>query len=242
MNKTGRPRMMFLLSRSFGRLLFGSLPCAWLLLAGLTAGTARASIMLALDLPDLVRQADHIAIVDVVSVRAAWDDAHARIYSTIDLKAVEVWKTSPTGSQAAGDHLTVVQLGGTVGDISMTVTGLGSFLPGERSLVFLRGPADHAQVVGMTQGKRSLRYAGASRQWLVAPPNLRQAKLLRPAGPLTSTPLPLSTSARSTPLTTSPPLPVQPGVTGAGPSPAKEMALDDLHGQVQRLMVTTTQP
>ena len=222
--------------------------CVAMMLGVSALGTARASIMLALDLPELVRQAEHIAVVDVVSVKTTWDDAHERIYSMIDLKVVESWKTSVPGSDAPGDHLTVVQLGGTVGDISMTVTGLGSFLPGERSLVFLRGPANHTQVVGMTQGKRPLRYHAATRQWLVAPPNLSQAKLVRPVTPSTAKPLtaltpatpaipttPASPSAPVTPSTSAP----LPAGTSTGALVPKEMMLSDLRAQVQRLVGTS---
>lgn len=136
---------------------------------------AHASIMIGLDLPAMVQQADHIAVVEVESVKSAWDERHERIFTTVQLKVIEKWKTAGV---AATERLTVVQPGGTVGDIRMTVTGLGTFVPGERSLVFLRGPAERAQVVGMTQGKRAMKYQAASRTWLVAPPDLRQAHLV----------------------------------------------------------------
>jgi hypothetical protein len=180
---------------------------------------ARASIVLALDLPELVRQAEHIA---VVAVSAAWDQAHERIFSTIDLKVVESWKTSASTPPAAGAHMTVVQAGGTVGDITMTVTGLGAFSPGERSVVFLRGPADHAQLVGMTQGKRPLRFHTASQRWLVAPPNLRQTKLVRPTSPGAVAPA-VSTQAATS-------------LASGGANASKELALDDFRAEVKRLL------
>ncbi|MES1208152.1 MAG: hypothetical protein ABUS79_19630, partial [Pseudomonadota bacterium] len=60
-------------------------------LVALGPRTAAASIMMALDLTDLVKQAEHIAVVEDVGVRAAWDDRHERIYSTIELRVVESW-------------------------------------------------------------------------------------------------------------------------------------------------------
>ncbi len=201
---------------------------------------ARASIIMALDLPTLVQEADHIAVVEVASVHTAWDERHERIYSTIDLTVIENWK-APAGTPVPPQHLTIVQAGGTVGDITMTVTGMGSFVAGERSLVFLRGPANRAQVVGMTQGKRPVRYESVSRNWLVAPPDLRQAKLVRPPA---DHPLP------------SPAVPPSPGHGNASPSPrlapsqvapsealpatttTRELRLDDVRAEIQRLLGT----
>src|ERR1051325_11579085 len=76
---------------------------AGLLAVTLLAWPARASIMVALELPDLVSRAERIAIVDVVSVRSAWDDKHERIYSTIDLSVVESWKGA---AMSGGSHIT----------------------------------------------------------------------------------------------------------------------------------------
>ena len=85
----------------------------------------------------MVERADHVAVVDVASVSAAWDDQHERILTTIDLSVVETWK----GPMTPASHVKIVQPGGTVGDIQMTVFGMSHFTPGERALVFLRGDA-----------------------------------------------------------------------------------------------------
>src|ERR1041385_1312111 len=71
--------------------------------------SARASIVMALDLPDLVQQADHIALVDVLSQHADWDSKHQRILSTIELKVVERWKGDGAAAAAGGtsDRITV---------------------------------------------------------------------------------------------------------------------------------------
>ena len=151
-------------------------------------GAARASIMMALDLPELVKRADHIAVVDVMTVQSEWDARHERIISKIDLKVVESWKGAGLGTATPADHLRVVQLGGTVDDITMTVTGLGTFTPGERTLVFLRGTMTGAQLVGMTQGKRPLHMDAATNAWKVAPARMARATLLRPAGTPAATP------------------------------------------------------
>jgi hypothetical protein len=163
-------------------------------LAGLSLAAPRgfASIMMKLELPDLVKLADHIAVVDVTSVRSAWDEKHERIYSTIELNVVDSWK-APTAADGSASHpaaLTIVQPGGTVGDMSMVVMGTGTFVPGARSLVFLRGSATRAQVVGMTQGVHPLSFEPTARRWTVAPASLSQVKLIRPASSPAAAPAP----------------------------------------------------
>jgi hypothetical protein len=186
----------------------------------LAPGPARASIVMALDLPDLVRQADHIALVDVVSQQSAWDTKHERIISTVELAVVERWKgAAPPG--AASDHLTIVQPGGTVGDLTMTVTGLSTFSPGERALVFLRGASTNAQVLGMSQGKRLVRFEATSKKWLVHAPDLRQTTLVK--APLQT---PASGAAGLRPVRVTPTV--------------RETGLDELRTQVQSLLRTTS--
>ena len=144
---------------------------------GLSA-PARASLMVPLDLTELVRRSDHIAVADVVSVEAAWDARHERILSTIKLDVVEAWK----GSAAPATRITIVQPGGTVGDITMVVFGMSQFQPGERSLLFLRGTMSSAAVVGMTQGKRPLTRDAATGKWMAEGPDRSGVAFTRPTG------------------------------------------------------------
>jgi hypothetical protein len=124
---------------------------------------ASASIVVALDLAGMVSRADHIAVVDVTSITSAWDEHHERILTTVDLAVVDRWK----GAEGA-THFTVVQLGGTVGDLTMVVSGISRFSVGERALVFLRGTPEQAGVLGMAQGKRLIRRDAGTGEWIVA--------------------------------------------------------------------------
>jgi hypothetical protein len=139
---------------------------------------AQASLVVALDLPTMVERADHVAVVDVASVSAAWDDKHERILTTIDLSVVETWK----GSMAPASHVRIVQPGGQVGDITMTVFGMSQFTTGERALVFLRGTPTAASVVGMSQGKRLVRRDAATGRWMVHAPERAGASFVRAPG------------------------------------------------------------
>lgn len=148
------------------------------------AGLARASLVVALDTPSMVERADLIAVVDVVSVKAAWDDKHERILTTIDLSVVETWK----GGMAPATHVKVVQPGGTVDDLTLVVFGMSRFSRGERALVFLAGRPEEASVVGMAQGKRMVRRDAAGGGWVVHVPDRAGASFVRtlPARPLVS--------------------------------------------------------
>jgi len=70
------------------------------------------------------------------------------------------------------------------------VLGMPRFSAGERALVFLHGPPERAAVVGLAQGKRTMRpdpagaagAAGAAgRRWLIGPPQRAGAAFVRTA-------------------------------------------------------------
>jgi hypothetical protein len=108
-----------------------------------------ASILQAMSLTELTTSADSIVVGNVRGVHSAWD-AHLRtIVSKVDVDVDEVWKGKASG------RLTVVALGGVVGDIEMTVEGMPTFVVGEKSLLFLHGKSQ-LRVVGMSEGKRAL--------------------------------------------------------------------------------------
>ena len=137
--------------------------------------TSPASLVVALDLQTMVSRADNVAVVDVVSVTSAWDERHEQILSTITLTVVESWK----GTAAPATRVSVVQPGGTVGDIVQTVHGMTRFSPGERAVVFLQGATERAHVVGMAQGKRAVRRDATSGRFLVYAPDRAGAMFVR---------------------------------------------------------------
>jgi hypothetical protein len=146
-------------------------------LTGLPA--ARATLMRFMDLPELVGASDRIVVADVRTVQSAWDGSHRSIHTTVEVSVRESWK----GTSASDEAITIRQLGGTVGEIEMTVHGMPSFSVGERALLFLHG----TQVVGMEQGKRRLRWESATRRWLVGPAARTTAVLRAPRGKLRGT-------------------------------------------------------
>ena len=105
--------------------------------ATMSGGTSSswASVLRAMSLGELTLASDSIVVGSVVSVSAAWDLQHRRIISTIEVEVEQSWK----GSWSANRRITLVQPGGSVGDIEMTVGGMPSFSVGEKSLLFLQG-------------------------------------------------------------------------------------------------------
>jgi hypothetical protein len=132
----------------------------FLLIAGIAgmASAPQASMLRAMSLAELVTAADQIVVAKVVSVNAAWDPAHRKILSSIEVEIEESWKG------AANGFVTIVQPGGTVGEIEMTVHGMPKFTVGDRSLLFLQGRA-RFQVVGMSQGERPLSWDANNQGW-----------------------------------------------------------------------------
>jgi hypothetical protein len=140
---------------------------SFLLVAG---ATSRASIVRAMDLAELAGAAEQIVVGDVLSVESAWDENHRTIHTAVSVGVQESWK----GTTPSGGRVSIRQLGGTVGDIEMSVHGMARFSTGERALLFL----EHGRVVGMGQGKRRLQWSSARQQWQVDAPQVSGARLL----------------------------------------------------------------
>jgi hypothetical protein len=128
----------------------------------LAPSLAAASLVQSLDLAELTAQADRIVVAQVVSASSEWDSSGRNIHTRIEITVEEAWK----GSVAADGRIVIVQPGGSVGDIEMLVHGMPSFAPGEKAVLFLAGPAGAPRVLGMSQGKRPVRWDGAARRWV----------------------------------------------------------------------------
>jgi hypothetical protein len=133
----------------------------WLTLAactGFVLPVATASLIRAMDLAELTARADQIVVGDVLSAESTWDGSHRNITTTVEVGVTEMWK----GVAPSDGRIRIRQLGGTVGDIEMSVHGMARFSLGERALLFLR----QSSVVGMNQGKRSIHWDASGKRWL----------------------------------------------------------------------------
>ena len=131
------------------------------LAAVLVPSLAAGSLVQALDLAELTARAERIVVAQVASAESEWDSSGQNIHTRIEIIVEQAWK----GSVAPNERLVIVQPGGTVGDIEMRVHGMPSFAPGERAVLFLAGQAA-TRVVGMSQGKRPVRWDGTAKRWM----------------------------------------------------------------------------
>lgn len=120
------------------------------LIVGSVAAPASATVMVALGMGELVARADEVFVGTVVGQSARWDD-RGRIVTDVTFSVDE----SVKGAAHAGGTITIVRMGGAIGDLGMRIEGEPMFADGERALVFARrvgGPRGALRPVGMSQG------------------------------------------------------------------------------------------
>jgi hypothetical protein len=131
----------------------------------LVPSLAAGSLVQPLNLAELTARADRIVVAQVLSSKSEWDSTQRTIHTRIEIKVEEAWK----GAVAPGEHIVIVQPGGSVGNIEMRVHGMPGFVIGEKAVLFLAGQAA-ARVVGLSQGKRSVRWDGTAKRWVAESP------------------------------------------------------------------------
>lgn len=128
---------------------------ALIALATLLAATAANSTTLArMSVAQMTEAAQLVVRVRCVSNSTAWDAGEIWTFTAFAVQ--ETWK----GSQPANSNstLTVRLLGGTVGNLTSTVSGIPRFVPGEELIMFLEPTAhDDYSVVSWIQGTFRIR-------------------------------------------------------------------------------------
>lgn len=100
----------------------------------------------------LTVNSDAVIIGQVTAVRSEWTADHRRIVTRVTVRVSETLKGGPTGL------LEVVQLGGELDGVKVTVAGCPAYRTGEEALFFLSGrTSTRMQVTGLAQGKFDLR-------------------------------------------------------------------------------------
>ncbi len=143
----------------------------------LPSASARASIVRAASLAELTTVADRVVVGEVLSVRSDWNREHTRIFTFIEVQVAELWKGSP----CQNGKLTIVQAGGSVGDLETRVHGQAEFSEGDRAVLFLRGRDDASTVLGLGQGVRPLAFDDKAKRWMVLGGE-RSAAVIKDAG------------------------------------------------------------
>jgi len=120
-------------------------------LAAVLAPVAHASVVEAMSLADLTREAEVVVVARVDGQRARYD-AQGRIVTDVALRIEQ----SLHGRLSPGARVTALRLGGAVGDLGLRVEGEASYVDGERVILFARWYAtpagDFLRPVGMSQG------------------------------------------------------------------------------------------
>jgi len=111
-----------------------------------------AVLMRPLAIDELARKADLIVQGTVLDKTCLRDDA-GRIYTRVNIRVAEVWKgVLPTNAPPPG--LTIVQGGGTVGDVREEVSGDVQYDAGEEFVAFLvYNSRGEPVTIGLAQGK-----------------------------------------------------------------------------------------
>ncbi len=118
-----------------------------LLLVAAGAGEARASVLIKLELPNLVAHAQAVIQGEVMGSRSYWTADRRSIETETELRVERTVQ-----GKVEGRTVKVRTLGGKVGDIRMHVPGSPRFSKGQQVVLFLTSRAGHRWVLGMNQG------------------------------------------------------------------------------------------
>ena len=121
------------------------------LLAALQAGTAlmaSATTLERMSVAKMTQAAELVVRAQCVANSSGWDGGEIWTFTSFTVE--DSWKGAPSG---AAQQLTVRLLGGSVGNLSSTVSGVPRFRPGEEVILFLQSTArgDYS-IVSWVQG------------------------------------------------------------------------------------------
>ena len=124
---------------------------------------AEATLIRAFSLQELHRTADEVITGKVTDANSFWNEAHDTIYTDYTVQV------EGRSKGAGGKTLTVRLMGGAVGERELLVSGNARFEVGERVLLCLRANQGFHTLVGMSQGKWTVRRHGGVNHVFRAP-------------------------------------------------------------------------
>ena len=114
----------------------------------LWAGSAVGSIVVEMELEDLVAESDSIVQGVVESVSSEWDNEKKLIFTYASIRVDDPLKGERRRT------LTIRQMGGQVGALTLSVPGMPEFDEGAAIIVFLKDAGNGTfHVVGLNQGR-----------------------------------------------------------------------------------------
>jgi hypothetical protein len=112
---------------------------------------AHATTVERLGLESLVKKAERIVVGEVSGSRTYWSDNGKVILTSYTIQVQETMK----GTRSRTVELTTV--GGRMGDVTLHVSGMPAFESGEQAVIFVENTGGFSTVLGLGQGKFSIR-------------------------------------------------------------------------------------
>jgi hypothetical protein len=137
------------------------------------AATADATQVMYLSPRQLGEQSELVVQGRVIDVRSYWNDQRTKVFTTTRIAVDETYKGRRSGT------VDLVQLGGVVGNVKVTVHGALQWREGEEVLLFLESPGGGMyQVSGFSQGKFNVKRNPATGEAFISRPELAGTELL----------------------------------------------------------------
>jgi hypothetical protein len=126
------------------------LPVSILIAVLLLPAVCRATTVQRLELDDLVEKSSAIVMGRVSAARTFWTGNGRLILTTYTLDVAETLKGR------ASRRVELTTIGGTIGTVSLHVSGMPVFQQGETAIVFVETSGAFSTIVGLAQGKFSV--------------------------------------------------------------------------------------
>jgi hypothetical protein len=123
------------------------MPARIFLFIFLISSSAYATAVQRLSLEDLARRAHTIVVGRVTNSRTYWSSNGKLIFTNYTIQVDESIKGQ------AGQTVEVTTIGGKIGSIELHVAGMPAFETGESAVVFIEPSAGYQTVLGLSQGK-----------------------------------------------------------------------------------------
>jgi hypothetical protein len=128
------------------------------MLRGGMSATASATTLERMSIAKMTEHAQLVVRARCVANTVAWDGGEIWTFTSFEIE--DSWKGAPTG---AAQQVTVRLLGGTVGNLTSTVSGVPRFRAGEEVILFLQPtPRGDFSIVSWVQGTFRIHRDGRS--------------------------------------------------------------------------------
>jgi hypothetical protein len=176
----------------------GALFCTLLMVVAMPAIVVHATQITYVSPQNMAKRADLVVRGKVARVESFWNDRHTKIFTRTTIAVDETYKGEPTS------RVDILELGGAIDGVKVTVEGALEWKRGEEVLLFLEPYVEGArQVTGFSQGKFDIERDPKTGVAFVVRPAIERETLVRRSAaaeqmePTTAVRLPLEQFVRS---------------------------------------------